>query len=213
PRIGTQVLVSYLNGDIDRPIITGCTYDGRNAPPIKFPENKTQTTFRSQTHKGEGFNELRFEDAGGKQEVFLHAQKDMNTVVQNDKGTTVGANHTETIMQNQKISVHGTQTTAVQADQKNIVFGNQHSIVDGEVLIASAKGIRLISGNSALQLNPDGTITLVCNNFDFYGHGSGRIGTGELLDLNMDGAGPGNLEMKPDTSTIAQAKDQFFPKK
>ncbi|WP_425342248.1 bacteriophage T4 gp5 trimerisation domain-containing protein, partial [Klebsiella pneumoniae] len=139
--------------------------------------NKTQTTFRSQTHKGEGFNELRFEDAGGKQEVFLHAQKDMNTVVQNDKGTTVGANHTETVMQNQKISVHGTQATAVQADQKNIVFGKQHSIVDGEVLIASAQGIRLISGNSALQLNPDGTITLVCNNFDFYGHGSGRIGT------------------------------------
>ncbi|WP_423810372.1 bacteriophage T4 gp5 trimerisation domain-containing protein, partial [Proteus mirabilis] len=69
------------------------------------------------------FNELRFEDAGGKQEVFLHAQKDMNTVVQNDKGTTVGANHTETIMQNQKISVHGKQTTAVQADQENIVFG------------------------------------------------------------------------------------------
>lgn len=54
--------------------------------------------------------------------VFLHAQKDMNTVVQNDKGTTVGANHTETIMQNQKISVHGKQTTAVQADQENIML-------------------------------------------------------------------------------------------
>ncbi|SUC79304.1 Uncharacterized protein conserved in bacteria [Providencia stuartii] len=54
PRIGTVVQVSYLNGDIDRPIITGCTYDGRNAPPIRFPENKTRTTFRTQTHKGEG---------------------------------------------------------------------------------------------------------------------------------------------------------------
>ncbi|NMT49960.1 type VI secretion system Vgr family protein [Providencia stuartii] len=213
PRIGTVVQVSYLNGDIDRPIITGCTYDGRNAPPIRFPENKTRTTFRTQTHKGEGFNELRFEDEDGKQEVFIHAQKDMNTVVRDNRSTTVGANHKEVILQNQTVSVHGSQSTSVQSDQKNVVFGNQQSIVDGEVVIASAKGIRLISGTSVLQLSPSGRVTIACENFDFYASGSGQIATGEILDLNMDNAAPGITKIDPNTDTIASTKSQFFPEK
>ncbi|KGA56498.1 Rhs element Vgr family protein [Proteus vulgaris] len=73
PRIGQEVIVSYLNGDIDRPIITGCTYNGRNALLLDLPKEKTRTTFRTKTHKGSGFNELRFEDAGGRKEVYLHA--------------------------------------------------------------------------------------------------------------------------------------------
>ncbi|OBU02603.1 type VI secretion system tip protein TssI/VgrG, partial [Morganella psychrotolerans] len=84
PRIGQEVIVSYLNGDIDRPIITGCTYNGRNRPPLNLPEEKTRTTFRTKTHKGEGFNELRFEDQSGQEEIYLHAQKDINAHIEND---------------------------------------------------------------------------------------------------------------------------------
>ncbi|MBS9426507.1 type VI secretion system tip protein TssI/VgrG, partial [Photorhabdus caribbeanensis] len=73
PRVGQEVIVSYLNGDIDRPIVTGCTYNGLNRPPLNLPLEKTRTTFKTRTLGGQGFNELRFEDARGSEEVFIHA--------------------------------------------------------------------------------------------------------------------------------------------
>ncbi len=81
PRIGQEVIVSYLNGDIDRPIVTGCTYNGLNRPPLNLPAEKTRTTFKTRTHKGKGFNELRFEDAKDQEELFIHAQRDMKNQI------------------------------------------------------------------------------------------------------------------------------------
>ena len=81
PRIGQEVIVSFLEGDPDQPIITGRTYNANNMPPYDLPAEKTKMTIKSRTHKGEGFNEFRFEDEAGKEEIFIHAQKDQNNVV------------------------------------------------------------------------------------------------------------------------------------
>ncbi|TLP52663.1 MULTISPECIES: type VI secretion system tip protein TssI/VgrG, partial [Pseudomonas] len=78
PRIGQDVVIQYVNGDPDQPMITGRTYCGDQLPPYDLPDHKTRMTIKSQTHKGDGFNELRFEDELGRQEVFIHAQKDQN---------------------------------------------------------------------------------------------------------------------------------------
>ncbi|WP_049205892.1 type VI secretion system Vgr family protein [Proteus mirabilis] len=183
PRIGTQVLVSYLNGDIDRPIITGCTYDGRNAPPIKFPENKTQTTFRSQTHKGEGFNELRFEDAGGKQEVFLHAQKDMNTRVLHDRTTHVLHDHVEVIENNQQMQVKGARTETIDKDNSETV-GQHKKITVGKTLsINVGEVIELRCGASVLRMDNSGHVTINGQEFKFEATGPVKI-TGKDIDLN-----------------------------
>ncbi|HGN0619808.1 TPA: type VI secretion system Vgr family protein, partial [Proteus mirabilis] len=183
PRIGTQVLVSYLNGDIDRPIITGCTYDGRNAPPIKFPENKTQTTFRSQTHKGEGFNELRFEDAGGKQEVFLHAQKDMNTRVLHDRTTHVLHDHVEVIENNQQMQVKGARTETIDKNNSETV-GQHKKITVGKTLsINVGEVIELRCGASVLRMDNGGHVTINGQEFKFEATGPVKI-TGKDIDLN-----------------------------
>ncbi|HHG0470369.1 TPA: type VI secretion system Vgr family protein [Proteus mirabilis] len=183
PRIGTQVLVSYLNGDIDRPIITGCTYDGRNAPPIKFPENKTQTTFRSQTHKGEGFNELRFEDAGGKQEVFLHAQKDMNTRVLHDRTTHVLHDHVEVIENNQQMQVKGSRTETIDKDNSETV-GQHKKITVGKTLsINVGEVIELRCGASVLRMDNGGHVTINGQEFKFEATGPVQI-TGKDVDIN-----------------------------
>lgn len=89
PRIGQEVVVDFLDGDPDQPIVTGRTYHANNVPPGSLPGSKTQMAFRSKTHKGEGFNELRFEDAKGSEGLFLHAQKDMTTTVKNDQTLNV----------------------------------------------------------------------------------------------------------------------------
>ncbi|MCF3276904.1 type VI secretion system tip protein TssI/VgrG, partial [Escherichia coli] len=80
PRVGQEVIVDFLNGDPDQPIIMGRTYHEDNRSPGDLPGTKTQMTIRSKTYKGSGFNELRFEDATDKEEIYLHAQKNMQVV-------------------------------------------------------------------------------------------------------------------------------------
>ncbi|PSH16017.1 phage baseplate protein [Yersinia pseudotuberculosis] len=89
PRIGQEVVVDFLHGDPDQPIVTGRTYHANNIPPGSLPASKTQMAFRSKTHKGEGYNEMRFEDAKGGEGLFMHAQRDMSTTVKNDQSLTV----------------------------------------------------------------------------------------------------------------------------
>ena len=90
PRIGMEVVVEFIEGDPDQPIVTGCVYNGENTPPYRLPEHKTRSTFKTDTHKGQGFNELRFEDEKGREEVWMHAQKDMNVEVRNNLAQDVG---------------------------------------------------------------------------------------------------------------------------
>ncbi len=90
PRIGQEVLVEFLDGDIDQPIVTGRGYHATNLAPYKLPDNKTKMVIRSKTHKGDGFNQLSFEDEKGKEEVFVHAERDMNIEVKYNKHEYVG---------------------------------------------------------------------------------------------------------------------------
>ncbi len=105
PRIGQDVIIQYVNADPDQPMITGRTYCGNQLPPYDLPKHKTRMTIKSQTHKGKGFNELRFEDELGKEEVFIHAQRDQNNTVGNDETTRVGRNRVEQVGQDEQLSV------------------------------------------------------------------------------------------------------------
>ncbi|MEX5504804.1 type VI secretion system tip protein TssI/VgrG [Pseudomonas putida] len=105
PRIGQDVIIQYVNADPDQPMITGRTYCGNQLPPYDLPKHKTRMTIKSQTHKGDGFNELRFEDELGKEEVFIHAQRDQNNIVGNDETTRVGRNRVEQVGQDEQLSV------------------------------------------------------------------------------------------------------------
>jgi len=92
PRIGMEVVVEFLEGDPDKPLVTGCVYNGKNDVPYELPEHKTRSTFKTDTHQGSGFNELRFEDENDKEEIYMHAQKDRNSVIENDDTTLIGRN-------------------------------------------------------------------------------------------------------------------------
>ncbi|SIO92810.1 type VI secretion system tip protein TssI/VgrG [Vibrio spartinae] len=90
PRIGHEVIVSFLNGDPDQPIITGRTYHATNVPPYILPNHKTRTVLKTQTHQGEGSNEVRFEDQSGVEQIYIHAQKDQDIVTNNIHRESVG---------------------------------------------------------------------------------------------------------------------------
>jgi type VI secretion system secreted protein VgrG len=126
PRIGMEVAVNFIDGDPDRPMVSGCVYNGENVPPYALPGEKTKSTVKSNSSPGgNGFNELRFEDAAGSEEIFIHAQKDFNEVVLNDHNTTVGNNQTNNVDVDQTQTVHGNQTETIDGNQEMTVNGTR----------------------------------------------------------------------------------------
>ncbi|MBL3594409.1 type VI secretion system tip protein VgrG [Rhodovulum sulfidophilum] len=123
PRIGMEVVVEFLDGDPDKPLVTGCVYNGRNPVPYDLPANKTVSTFKSDTHQGAGYNEFRFEDEKDREEVFMHAQKDHNTIIENDESHSIGHDRSK--------SVGNDQSEAIGHD-KTISVGNDHRETIGQ---------------------------------------------------------------------------------
>ena len=118
PRIGMEVVVEFLDGDPDKPLVTGCVYNGKNAVPYDLPANKTVSTFKSDTHQGSGYNEFRFEDEKEREEVFMHAQKDHNTIIENDESHTIGHDRAKSVGNDQSESV---------GNDKSISIGHDHT--------------------------------------------------------------------------------------
>ncbi|HSU05639.1 MAG TPA: type VI secretion system tip protein TssI/VgrG, partial [Acetobacteraceae bacterium] len=122
PRIGQEVVVSFLEGDPDRPLVIGSVYNADNMPPYTLPDNKTQSGIKSRSHEGGGtadFNEIRFEDKKGSEELFLHAQKDMREEVENDHFVQI--DHDETV------TIKNDQTEEIKHDRK-LTVGNDDKL-------------------------------------------------------------------------------------
>ncbi|EDX5785289.1 type VI secretion system tip protein VgrG, partial [Salmonella enterica] len=178
PRVGQEVIVDFLNGDPDQPIIMGRTYHQDNRSPGSLPGTKTQMTIRSKTYKGDGFNELRFEDATGKEELYMHAQKDMTTEVLHDRTTTVNNNHTETVVvgqvvnvgskkengHDQKITVANDQKTTVVNNQiTEITEGNKKTDIDkGDQEITLHEGKQTIKVKKTISVSSEEKIEFIC---------------------------------------------------
>ena len=129
PRIGMEVVVDFINGDPDRPMVMGSVYNADNPPPYPLPDEKTKSTIKTETSLGGGgYNELRFEDKAGEEEIWIHAQKDHNEVIEND--------HTETVGNDETISVGNNQVQDIGNDQTEHVMANQSDEVDANRTIA-----------------------------------------------------------------------------
>lgn len=147
PRIGQEVVIQFLEGDPDRPLIVGRVYNGENSVPHGLPAAKNISTIRSaSTPGGSGYNEIKFDDSKGKEEVFVHAQFDMNEVVEHNHNTTVHADQTNTVDGNQTESVKVDQTLSVDGNQTETVKKNQTSTVtEGDQSITVQTGSRTLT--------------------------------------------------------------------
>ncbi len=134
PRIGMEVAVSFVDGDLDRPIVAGCLYNGAHSTPYPLPNEKTKSTIKSESSPGGGgFNELRFEDAAGSEEIFLHAQKDLREVVLHDMATSVGCNQSLRVGNNRCKEVGGHEVIAVHKDRIAVIDGSESVHVKGSL--------------------------------------------------------------------------------
>jgi len=153
PRVDQEVIVDFLEGDPDRPIITGRVYHNINKPPYPLPDEKTKSTIKSEsTLGGGGFNELRFEDKKGDEEVFLHAEKHNLIEVKGDEDHTIGGSHTITIDKDDSKTVKGKQELQV--------MGQQDVTIMGAVTINCMQGVTLTVGPSGLTVNSAGPISI-----------------------------------------------------
>ena len=147
PRIGHEVIVDFLEGDPDQPIITGRTYHSTTEPPYNLPEHKTRMTIKSKTHKGNGFNELRFEDEKDREEIFIHAEKDQNNVVNNDETTQIGHDRTEQVGHDETINIGNNRTETVGQDESLTVGRDQTNLVNRNRMTKIEKDDILNIGN------------------------------------------------------------------
>jgi len=144
PRIGQEVVVNFVGGDPDRPIITGCVYHGTNKPPYDLPENKTRCGIKTNSSKGgEGFNELRFEDKIGEEEIYLHAQKDMKYYINNNKYEGVVMCSYEKVGVQKDVLVAGGYYLSVGVEMNEKVLGDRKEDVAGGKTIYINKNLNV----------------------------------------------------------------------
>ena len=154
PRVGQEVVINFLDGNPDRPIITGRVYHGHNMPPYDLPAEKTKSTIMTNTSKNGGnSNEIRFEDLKGKEEFYTHAAKDQNEVVENDMTTKVKANQSIEVEKNRAVSVlSGNEIVTIKSGSRKV------SVKSDEKHINSANFDQKVSANYTLKVN--GNITI-----------------------------------------------------
>jgi type VI secretion system secreted protein VgrG len=160
PRVGQEVIVEHLEGNPDCPIITGRVYNANVTVPYALPGEKTKTTMKTNSSPGGGgFNEMRFEDKKGSEEIFINAQKDYNETVLNNKTIKITKDSTMTVDQgNHSVTIsQGNHTTTVSAKNHELtVSAGNHKITisAGKSEISAAQSITLTVGGSSIKIEP-----------------------------------------------------------
>lgn len=154
PRVGMEVVVTFAGGNADRPIILGSLYNGANVPPFVLPAKKTQSGIRTRsTPGGEGSNELRFDDAAGAEQIYVHAQRDLVEVVENDRARNVhGHEH---------VRIDKSQNVEVLQDHVRHVLGNEVVTVEQNLVlnVVGAQIIHIDGQSDALRKSePEGVV-------------------------------------------------------
>ncbi|MGH0004677.1 type VI secretion system tip protein VgrG [Pseudovibrio ascidiaceicola] len=160
PRIGHEVIVDFLEGDPDQPIITGRTYHNNNKSPYQLPDHKTKMVIRSDSHKEDGYNEISFEDDAGKQNIFTHAQKDQTIKVLNNRAKRIENNQVESVGSNKSIEIGGNHQEKIGGSMNFTVGGGA-----GGALLGMLGGIVAGGGADAKA-------------------GSSRMGNGEVTTFS-----------------------------
>ncbi|KYG04581.1 hypothetical protein BE21_45960 [Sorangium cellulosum] len=179
PRVGSAVLVEFLDGDPDRPIVTGRVYTLVSPYPYALPAEKTKSTLRTRsTPGGDGYNELRFEDQSGREEVYLRAQRDLTVEARNDASRSVGGDdalavtgaravavggaETVTVAGARAVTVGGAETTTVAADQTTTVGADRWVSVAGDRTVAVSGGQRhVVAGDRSACVGGDESVKVL----------------------------------------------------
>jgi type VI secretion system secreted protein VgrG len=232
PRVGNEVIVDFIEGDPDRPLITGSVYHKLNVPPYILPGDMTKSTIKSNSSKGGGgYNELCFEDKKGVEKIFLHGQKDWAIEILNDKNQSVGHDETLDVGNNRTKSVKKDQSESI-GENKTITVGKNHTESIGEnatVDIAKNETVSVgqntsvtigknfseeIGGNSETTVSKDMSITVSKNSTTSVSENM-TMDVGKKLTITAADqitltTGDASITMKKDGTITISGKDLTF---
>jgi len=177
PRVGQEVVVSFLEADPDRPLIIGSVFNAEAMPPYELPANATRSGLKSRTSldgTAENFNELSFEDKKGAEEIYLHAEKDLQVVVENNQIVSIGAtkkdkgDRTTTVQHDDKLAVGNDLTVAVSGKETHTVTKDRATSAKENDTLEVAKKYTLTAGDqitlecglAKIVLKKDGTVEI-----------------------------------------------------
>ena len=193
PRIGQEVIVDFLEGDPDQPIITGRVYNAEQTPPFGFPAGAVISGIKSDTHKGGGYNEISADDTAGNEKITIHAQYDMNTTVEHDQTTTVHNCRTDVIDVDDSETVGANQTIHIVANQTITVDGNREESVGGtETITITGHRSETVNGGEDVTVNGgrshsvNGVQSTTISLAETHSVGAGRmhnVGAGEAISV------------------------------
>lgn len=212
PRIGQEVVVSFLDGDPDRPLVTGCVYNGANPLPYALPAEAATSSLKSRSTKGgEGYNEIRLNDKKDAEELHLHAQKDMKSVVLNDAVREVGHDDRRTIRNDQTLEVQeGNRSVTVTKGNlvTNVSAGNETASVKGTRTL-SVEGAETHDSQAAFEHTVGGNYTLtIKGNLTIDVGGSVTLKAGTTIAIEAGTA----LGMRAGTELSAEAGTSLLNK-
>lgn len=202
PRIGMEVMVAFVDGDPDRPICTGCVYNGWNPPPHALPEHKTRTVLRtSSIPGGDGYNELYFDDAAGHEAISLHAQRNLSERVRANHTTRVGVDQTLHVERDQTLEVGRNQTETIEGDVVRTIDGSRTERVEQDISIE-------VQGREAHSIAGPQYVFVGCNGGSaaatLHVQGSRKVVARSEIEHVCGGIGPtSQLTMVPSTVRIA----------
>lgn len=204
PRIGQEVLVDFIEGDVDRPIVIGSVHNGDNPTPYPLPEHATRSTLKTLSSKGgEGFNELRFEDRKGSEEIFLHAERDLQQRVKNNSARLVGGREDEVVegdsfaefRSDRSVTFGGSLATSVGKDESRTIAANlaqavgQNLDLDVGVTTAIASGMDIsIDAGKNIAVQAGLTLSLRAGGSSVVLGPAGVTIDGALVRINSGGS-------------------------
>jgi type VI secretion system secreted protein VgrG len=231
PRMGQEVVVDFLEGDPDQPLVIGSVYNAEQMPPYALPANRTQSGIKTRSSLGGGaanFNEIRFEDKMGSEMLTVHAEKDQEISVEHDESHTVGHdrtktighdettevknNRTETVDANETITVHGNRTETVDKNETITVHQNRTETVDqNETITVSQNRTRTVSQNETITVSMMRTHTVGINEAITVGAAQ-EITVGAAQTISVGGSQAVTIGAEQTTSvggsqTVSIAKD------
>lgn len=193
PRVGQEVVVEFVDGDPDRPLVTGRVFNGANPLPFTLPDHKTVSTLRSHSVGGDGYNELRFEDQSGAELVLLHAQKDFTQLVKHDAATLIEHDELRVVKNN--------ANEEIQVDAQRKIGGTlKHEVVGDASYKVGGKSATAVTGNLSMKTDADWCVS-AGGAASIAAGGKANVAAADNLGLGSDA----NIHIKAGSNVVIEA--------